>query len=155
LFSEMKDAMIAGVNGTLKGQSSKVPTDKQDEFNGYVDALMGPLEKAKNLSQFIGAMTAIAKTKDNIIKRLEIQEAVVESKAMDWLKSIKNKTIDWWNENKYKVALTIAELFVQILVELLFTILRALTKSSIDSPRIKFDGFGGGKFSGGGAGQKF
>jgi hypothetical protein len=129
LFNEMKDTMIQGVNGALKGQNIQLPNDKKVEFNGYMDALMGPLRRANNLSQFIGAMMNVAKTKDNILNRLNIKETINENRVINWLKTIKNKTTEWWNENKYEIAITIAEIFARMLVEFLFAILRALTKS--------------------------
>ena len=98
-------------------------------------------------------MLSVSNAKNNIMDRLSIEEALQESKVLDWLKSIKNKAADWWDDNKYTIVTTILEMLAQLLVNILFAILGALLKSDdLEAPKIKF---GGGKFGGGGASSKW
>lgn len=153
LFREMKDTMINGINGAVRGEAAKLPTDKKKEFEGYADALMDPLRKTNNLAQFISSLKTVAAAKDNIINRLQLEESLMESRAMDILKKVKDKTVEWWNTYGKDIALVIAEILVRLIVEVLFAVLRALLKSdNLKAPKISF---GGGKFGGGGASGKW
>jgi DNA phosphorothioation-dependent restriction protein DptG len=153
LLKNSKYNLISGVNGALKSETLKLPTDKRKEFNGYVDALMKPLQKADTMEQFLGAMINVADTKNNIFSRLSIIEKLNESKVLDLLKKVKNATTEWWNNHKDTILLSIAEILAQILVEILFGILRALLKSDkLKAPKMNF---GGGAFSGGGSGGSY
>ena len=72
---------------------------------------------------------------------------------MDLLKKVKTATSDWLDKNGANILMFIAELLAQIVVEILFAILRALLKSdNLKAPKMKF---GGGSFSGGGSGGSF
>ena len=150
LLKNVQSNLTLGVQGALKGQTLKLPIDKRSEFNGYVDSLMKPLEAAKTMEQFFNAMMKVAIIKDSIFARLSIDEQLNESKVLDLLKKAKNATVTWWNEHGLDILIFIGELLAQIIVEILFGILRGLLKSDkLDAPKIKF---GGGKFGGGGAG---
>jgi len=153
LLKNSKYNLISGVSGALKGETSKLPTDKRKEFDGYVDALMNPLKKADTMEQFLRALINVADTKNNIFSRLSITEQLNESKVLDLLKKVKNATTEWWDAHKDNILLFIAEILAQILVEILFAILRALLKSdNLEAPKMKF---GGGAFSGGGSGGSY
>lgn len=153
LFREMKDNMLLGVIGSLKGEVDRLPADKRSEFKKYADALMKPLEKAKNLSQFINSLTLVAAAKNNIIKRYSLDEVFNESVVIDKLKNIKNKAVSWWNENREDILIMILEVLAQIIVEVLFGIIKALLKSDkLKAPKIRFRG---GSFGGGGASGKW
>ena len=67
LLKSSKSNLILGISGALKGETSKLPTDKQKEFVGYVNALMKPLQKANTMEQFLRAMINVADTKNNIL----------------------------------------------------------------------------------------
>jgi hypothetical protein len=141
--------LISGVKGAIKGEVTKLPTDKRKEFDRYADSLITPLENADTVEQLLRAMITIADTKRNIFSKLSITESLNESRVSDLLKKVKNATTKWWDEHKDNLLLYIAEILAQILVEILFGILRGLLKSTdLKAPKIKF---GGGKFGGGGA----
>jgi len=153
LLKSSKSNLILGISSALKGETSKLPTDKRNEFVGYVNALMKPLQKANTMEQFLRAMINVADTKNNIFSRLSITEQLTESKVMDLLKKVKTATSDWLDKNGANILMFIAELLAQIVVEILFAILRALLKSdNLKAPKMKF---GGGSFSGGGSGGSF
>jgi len=153
LLNDVKVNFIEGIKGSLKSETNKLPANKRKEFQGYVNMLIGPLEKANTMGKFLGAMLSVSNAKNNIMDRLSIEEALQESKVLDWLKSIKNKAADWWDDNKYTIVTTILEMLAQLLVNILFAILGALLKSDdLEAPKIKF---GGGKFGGGGASSKW
>jgi hypothetical protein len=149
MISDIKDDFLAGIRGSMKGEVSKLPTNKKQEFEMYSSQLMKPLEKAKTLGQFLSAMISVASAKENIMKRLSIKESINESKISDFFKNIHRKSKEWWEDNKHRIFLTLIELLAQIIVEILFAILRAFLKSDdLKAPKIKF---GGGSFGGGGA----
>lgn len=152
LFSEMKDTMISGVKGSLKSGLSKVSSTDKNKMAKYANSLLGPLESAKDMKEFLIALIAVGKTKDALIKNLALTESLLESKMGDWLKKAKNATVSWWKDNAYDIAMFIARILIQILVEILFAVLRSITKSDIETPKMKF---GGGSFGGGGASGKW
>lgn len=152
LFSEMKDTMISGVRGSLKSGLSKISSTDKNKMAKYTNSLLGPLESAKDMKEFLSALIAVGKTKDALIKNLTLTESLLESKISDWLKKAKNATVNWWKNNAYDIAMFIARILIQILVEILFAVLRSITKSDIKAPKIKF---GGGSFGGGGASGKW
>lgn len=155
LLADVKDDFVNGIEGTLKGQTNKLNPQQRKEFNGYVEALMGPLRKANTMAQFLGAMRNVAITKDNIMNRM-LSESINASSILNMLKNAKSATIEWWQRNKYDIVGKIVEMLVRIVLEILFGILRALLKTDdLKTPKFKFDGFGGGKFGGGGAGSKW
>jgi hypothetical protein len=159
IFLDIKKNFLGGVIGSLKNEMSKIPADKMKEFGGYVNQLIKPLERSSNIQQFLSNLGMVADTKNNIINRLSISEVVLESTVMNTIKKL-NQSIksaitgagEWWDENKSNIILTISEILVQLLVNILFIILEALLKTKLDKPKIKF---GGGKFGGGGSSGKW
>ena len=152
ILSDVKDNFIRGIEGALKGQTNKLDQQQKREFKAYSDALMGPLKKAKTMDQFVRAMSSIAAAKDNILNRMELANSLDESKIIDWIKKAKTSTVEWWQENKGKILLSIIELLTQGIVNILFGVISGLLKTKIEAPEIEF---GGGKFGGGGASGKW
>lgn len=150
ILRDVQDNFVGGVEGSLKGELRKIPSDKKAEFNGYMEALMGPLRKAKTMAQFLSALASVSAAKNNILARMAVEAPMNESKIVNWLKDAYKQSSEWWQRNKSEIITTIIELLVQIVIEILFAVLRALLKSkSLEAPKFKF---GGGKFGGGGAG---
>lgn len=152
LLRDVVDDFVRGVEGSLKGQTNKLTNQQKKEFDGYVEAMMNPLRKSKNMNQFLGALSSIAIAKNNILKRMEMTESLDESVIINWLRKAKNATADWWDKNKYAIVSTIVEVLVQIVIEVLFAVLNGMLKSDIKAPKFKF---GGGKSGGGGASVSF
>lgn len=152
LLKDMRQNFIGGIEGSLKSEMAKIPNDKKSEFKGYMEALIGPLKKVETMAQLLSAMGSIAAAKSNIVKRMTLDESLNESKILDWLKKAKTATADWWQRNKSTILYTILEVLARIIIEILFAVLRAITKSDVKAPKIKF---GGGSFGGGGASGKW
>ena len=149
LLHDVREDFINGVEGSLKSAIGKLNSVQKKEFNMYAEAMMGPLRKVKTMAQFLSALGAIASAKDNILSRMELQEALNEGKISDWLKKAKTATAEWWERNKSSIISTIIEILVQFVLNILFAVLNALLKTDdIETPKFKF---GGGKFGGGGA----
>jgi hypothetical protein len=152
LLKDTRGNFISGIEGSLKSEVRKIPSDKKKEFTGYMKALIGPLEKVETMAQLLSAMYSISAAKSNILDRMSVEEALNESKILDWLKKAKTATAEWWQRNKSTILYTILEVLARIIIEILFAVLRAITKSDVKAPKIKF---GGGSFGGGGASGKW
>lgn len=152
LLKDTRENFISGIEGSLKSEVRKIPSDKKKEFTGYMTALIGPLKKVETMAQLLSAMYSISAAKSNILNRMSVEEALNESKILDWLKKAKTATTDWWDRNKSTILYTILEVLARIIIEILFAVLRAITKSDVKAPKIKF---GGGSFGGGGASGKW
>jgi hypothetical protein len=152
LLKDTRGNFISGIEGSLKSEVRKIPSDKKKEFTEYMKALIGPLEKVETMAQLLSAMYSISAAKSNILDRMSVEEALNESKILDWLKKAKTATAEWWQRNKSTILYTILEVLARIIIEILFAVLRAITKSDVKAPKIKF---GGGSFGGGGASGKW
>lgn len=128
LLQDVKSDFISGVKGSLKTETGKVPQDRKKEFQKFMDSLIMPLDKAKTMSQFLSALKTIAVTKNNILKRLNIQESLTEGKISDFLKDLKSKGADWLETNKKKLIDSI----VSTLISWITGISRDVAKSLIN-----------------------
>lgn len=134
MFRDVKKNFMGGVIGSLKGEMGNLPSEKRTEFMGYVTQLMKPLQNTNSMESFINNLGIVADTKNNIIKRLGIRESMTEGRIKDrltWLgnviKKSANGTTNWWAEHKEQIIQMVSDLLVQILIQILSGILRAVS----------------------------
>jgi hypothetical protein len=144
IFKDIKRNLVGGVLGSLKGEIDSIPRPKRKQFLKYVSALIKPIESSTNMNSFINSLGIVADTKNNLIKNLNISEQIDEGKLKDGIlflqKRIKSTTDDtkkWWDENKKEIAKYVSRILGQILIEVLFVILRSLLKNpTIPTPKL-------------------
>lgn len=150
-IEDIKDGFEEGVTKKLKDIQKNLSPEDKKLVQTKMDEILVPFRNAKDTQSLITFLTNIS---DN---KLLMNEAFnFKGSFQSILQSIKNagsKLSEWWKSNKKRILLTIVEFLVQIVIEIVFGILRSLLKSNdLKSPKFKL---GGGSFGGGGSGGEY
>lgn len=150
-IEDIKDGFEEGVTKKLKDIQKNLSSGDKKLVQTKTDEILVPFRNAKDTQSLITFLTNIS---DN---KLLMNEAFsFKGSFQSILQSIKNagpKLSEWWKSNKKRILLTIVEFLVQIVIEIVFGIIRSLLKSNdLKSPKFKFDG---GSFGGGGSGGEY
>lgn len=114
LLKDVKQNFIQGIRGSLKTETDKIRPEKRKQFKQLMDSLISPLETANTMNKFIMSLELIAKTKDNIVSRLSEGEIILESRLVNWLKTAKKSSKDWWETNKKNIVKKISDILINI-----------------------------------------
>ena len=119
LFTSMKETMITGIKGSIKTERKKVQKENLTQFIKLTDSLLQPLQEATTINSFLNSLIQISEAKDNIIKRLKINEIINESKIINYFRKIKNKTKNWWQNNISEIKKKMETVLISFLSKLI------------------------------------
>ena len=150
-IEDIKEGFEEGITKKLKEIQKNLSPDDKKLIQEKTDEFLNPFRNAKDTQSLITFLRGVSANK------LLMNEAFsFKGSFQTMLQSIKNagpKLNEWWKSNKKRILLTIIEFLIQIVIEIIFGILRALLKSGdLKSPKFKF---GGGSFGGGGSGNNW
>jgi len=156
-IKEIRRQFQAAFNELLQQAAVKLKTvEQRRQLSSKVRELLAPLQTAttfKDLIQYIDFVTKEVKALGPLDEALNFKAAF--QTIGQHLKGAGAKAKQWWDNNKMGLAKLVIEFLLQLMLEIVFALINGLLKSNIKTPKVKFPGFKGGDFGGGGAGGEW
>lgn len=126
-FEYLSSNFIKGIRGSLRYEVYEIPKYNQSTYLKYVDMLIKPIEAATNMESFIKAIKNVNVAKNNIVKRLKVEDIIIEGynfkSFFDGIKKMASKSSDelnrWLTTNKKKVIKLITDFLTKYIIGVL------------------------------------
>jgi hypothetical protein len=124
-FKYLISDFIMGIRSSMKYELYDIPKENHGIFLKYADILIKPIEQSKDMKSFISALKNVVIAKNNIVKRLQLNEVhIIESSkfklAFDSFKRLASQPNDiindWWVRNKNKILKLIVEYLIKYII---------------------------------------